>query len=154
MKNVNNADRSKSDMGLSPAEIVIPSLLGIGVGIAVSAVLLFIVGAIIYSTSDPNKLVLGASLVILGISSFVVGFAGSKRSGSLLSGFLSGLVFMFLLWTAALISGGQGSIPAPYSYLVRLGGLLVSLLGAFLASRNGRGPHFASSPKVPKIKKR
>lgn len=145
--------RSKNEDGVSPAELLLPALFGLGVGIALAAALLFAVGGIIYSTADPNKLVTTASMAILAVSSFAVGFAGSKKCGSFLPGLISGAAFALIVLIASFFTDGASAIPSPYSYLVRLGGLAVSALGAYLASRGRRGPRFASSPKTPKIRK-
>lgn len=152
---MNNAKGiSKNEDGISVYEVIMPSVIGVGIAAAVAAVLLLIVGIVIYSTADPNKLVTGASLVILAVSSFAAGLSGSKKGGSFVTGLISGVTFALLLWVAALISGGEGSIDVPYSYFVRLGGLFTSVIGALLGARGGHGRRFASTPKVPKIKKR
>ena len=151
---MNTAARTNNEDGISTAELIVPSVIGVVIGVAVAAVLLFIVGAIVYSTSDPNKLVTAASMLILAVSSFAAGFAGSKKGSSLLPGIIAGAVFALVTLTASLISGGDGAaIPAPYSYLVRFGAFAVSTLGAYLASRGDGGRRFASSPRKPKIKK-
>lgn len=151
---MNGALRNKNDDGFSFSELIVPALFGVGIAAATAAALVFIAGAVVYSTADPNSLVTGASLLILGIMSFVAGFAASKKGGSFLSGAIAGAALALVVFLASLISGGHGEIAAPYSYLVRLLGLVVSLLGAYLASRHGKGKRFASSPKLPKIKKR
>ena len=150
---MNTAKSNRNEDGMSPAEVMIPAAVGVGIAAAAAAALIFIVGAIVYSTSDPNKLVTPAALFILAAASFLAGFISSKKSRAFLPGLIAGTALMLLIFAASLISGGHGTIPAPYSYLVRLGAFLLSLLGAFLASRGG-GARFASSPKVPKIKKR
>lgn len=151
---MNSYLRSKGEDGASPADIIVPSLFGIGIGIAVAAVLLLAVGAIVYSTADPNKLLTAASMAILAASSFAVGFAGSKKSGTFLPGLIAGAVFALCLFAASLATeSGAPAIPSPHSYLVRLGGIAVSALGAYLGSKKTRGGRFSASPKAPKIKK-
>ena len=138
---------------MSASELLIPAAIGVGVAAAAAVVLILIVGAIVYSTSDPNKLVAGASLGILAAVSFAAGFVGSKKGGAFLPGLIGGAVFAIIVLIASLISGSDGIVPAPYSYLVRLGAFALSALGAYLASRSGHGRRFASSPRKPKIKK-
>ena len=150
---MNTAKANRYEEGMSPAEVIIPAAVGVGIAAAAAAVLIFIVGAAVYATSDPNRFVTPSALFILAASSFVAGFVSSKKSGAFLPGLIAGTALMLLIFAASLISGGHGVIPAPYSYLVRLGGFILSILGAFLASRRG-GAKFSSSPKVPKIKKR
>ena len=154
MKNLNTFKRSGNEDGITPAELIVPAAIGVGVAIACAVVLIFIVGAIVYSTSDPNSLVTASSLVILAISSVLAGFTASKKGGSFLPGLIAGTALMLIVFAASLISGGHGAIEAPYSYLARFGGFLLSLLGAFVATRSGGNKKFSSSPRVPKIKKR
>lgn len=149
---MNTTVRTENKEGMSAAEIIVPSAVGVGVGAAAAAVLLFIAGAIVYATADPNKLVTAASMAVLAVSSFAAGFAGSKKGGAFLTGVISGVVFAAVMLLCSLFSDG-GSIPSPYSYLVRLGAVGISALGAYLASRSGGGRRFASSPRRPKIKK-
>lgn len=151
---MNTAFRNKNEDGPSPAELIIPAAIGVGVAIAAAAVLIFIIGAIVYSTADPNSLVTTVSVGIFAFASFLAGFTASKKSGAFLPGLFAGLALTLILWASSLISGGHGEIAAPYSYLVRLGGFLLALLGAYLAARHGHGNKLASSPKMPKIKKR
>lgn len=150
---MNFDERSKTGGGFSPSELLLPMLFGLGTGVAAAAVLLFAIGAAVYSASDPNRLVTAASMIILAVSSFGVGFAGAKKSGSALPGVIAGVLFALLVFFASLIFGGeQPSVPSPYSYLVRLGGVAVSALGAYLATRGRTGMRL-SSPRRPKIKK-
>lgn len=150
---MNTASRTKKEDGMSASELLIPAAIGAGVAAAAALVLIFIVGAIVYSTSDPNKLVTGASIGILAAVSFAAGFIGSKKSGAFLPGVIGGAVFALIIFIASLISGSDSVIPTPYSYLVRLGGLALSALGALIASRQGHGRRLSSSPRKPKIKK-
>ena len=150
---MNTVLRNDRDDGIGAAEIMIPALIGLGAAAAVSVLLVFIVGAAIYATADPNKLVTAGSLLTAAAASFTAGFVGARRGRSLLCGVISGAFLAVILFAASFITSGGGALPAPYSYLFRAGAFALSVLGAFLASRLG-GKRMPGAPRVPKIKKR
>ena len=131
---------------------VLPSLWGVGAAVASAIVLLFAAGVIVYSTADPNGLVPVASVLILMISSLVAGVAGAKTGGGFVHGAVAGAVFAMIIFITAVIAGGEGSLPSPYSYLTRIAAVIVSLLGAYLGARRGRRK-IGGAPKKPKIKR-
>ena len=107
------------DEGPGALEILIPAGIGLGISAAVSAALIFIVGAAIYATADPNKLVTAASLAIAAVASFTAGFAGSKRGGSFLCGVISGRAHSRSLCSARFSRRGRaaGACMAPHGGL-------------------------------------
>lgn len=132
---------------------VLPTLWGAGAGIAASCVLLFAVGAAVYSTADPNSCLPAASAAILSLSSLTAGIAGAKIGGGFVHGAAAGALFALIVFVSALASGGEGALPPPYSYLVRAAALGISLLGAYLVSRRAGRRRIGAAPKRPKIKR-
>ncbi len=149
---MNTITRKSTEEGPGISELLIPAGVGLGVAAAVSAALIFIVGAAIYATSDPNKLVTAGSLAIAAVASFTAGFVGSRRGGSFVCGLISGCALALILFAASFISSGGAALPSPYSYLFRLGAFALSLLGALLASRSG-GRRMPGAPRRPKIRR-
>lgn len=114
--------------------------LTLGVTAVAGVLLVTIAAAIAYNSADPSACILPLAYGALGITSLVGGIVAGlcNREQALLGGVVSGSVFVLLVTIASLICSGaamdaMGGEASPlFSWLARLGVILIHMLGAYL----------------------
>jgi len=109
---------------------------------ALSAVLLLLVFcAVACSTDDPDSILFPLSLCALYLSAFAGGIAAVRFSGDgIMSGLLSGLLTMGLLWLLALLPFPESGVDMPTSLLYTALVIPASAAGAAVGHKRKEKP--------------
>ncbi len=120
----------------------------------IAAVMLFLLGFVVYRTDDPGKLITATSVFITAVAFVSAGVIGAVKGDGFLIGCFSGLMLFCIFFILSLFfDGDAGVVPyskMPYSLISFAAELILSAAGAFFASAGQRKKH--SAPRVPKIK--
>ncbi|MBQ7124215.1 MAG: TIGR04086 family membrane protein [Oscillospiraceae bacterium] len=90
--------------GNNVKKLSISVLIGAGIGVLSSAILLLFMAAVLAVGNIPAMLISPATVFVLAFGSFCGGFAGAKLSGE--KGLLCGAITGILFFAIVLISGG------------------------------------------------
>ena len=85
-------------------QIAISSSIGAGIGILASAVLIFIMAAILTIGDIPAMMISPVTSVLMAFGSFCGGFCGAKIAGE--KGFICGMLTGLITFIVVCISGG------------------------------------------------
>ena len=131
LKKRSGKEGPKKRDGLLPAAVK-----GAGIGIAVTAALLFLFCAILSGTEDPGPLTAPLALCALYLGGIAAGVCGAKRSkGGAAGGFLAGCVLACAILVLSLLPLPPSSFPATAS-MIFLGLLLpAGALGGILGTK-------------------
>lgn len=138
MSNQNRPHRSKESSDATLSSMLRSSLKGAAIGLALSAILAFVICAAIIGLDDPDSLVFPLSLAALYVSAFVAGTMATRinRGGSLVCGLLSGGIFMLSYIFVSLFFPSE--LSAKYGFLASLlfHALIIvfSVLGGYAAT--------------------
>ena len=123
--------KSFTPKGLLPC-----SAVGAAIAVLCALLLTFAVSAILYSTSDPSRLITPAAFSVLYISALAGGFAAARfnRGSALLCGLLVGAMLVVFGFTVSLpISRSLSSdYGIPVEIGLRVAVIVCSLIGAFI----------------------
>lgn len=109
---------------------------------ALSAVLLLLVFCTIaYSTDDPDSITFPLSLCALYLSAVIGGIAAVRLSGDgIMSGLLSGLITMALIWLLTLLPLPESNVELPMSLLYTALVIPSSVVGSALGHKRKEKP--------------
>lgn len=144
-------DEHFGNIGKCCADAGISALISAGI----AAILIFLVGAVVYAADDPGKFVTAAAVAVAAISFLAAGVIGAKKGGGFLTGFLAGAVLLAVFLLLSVFFDGENVVPYsdfPYSLVSRALELLLSAAGAFFASKRETKRKKHPAPRVPKIK--
>lgn len=120
------------------------------IALACAMILLIVLSIIAYSNPDPDVLISPFSYSALFASALIGGIACAKINGrsGLLSGAMSGLLLLIVLFAASLFTGSDDS---DMSFGITLafyaGVILASVIGGLLGSRKPKRRHRRITPK-------
>ena len=91
-------------------KIAISTAIGAGIGMLASAMLIFMMAAVLAVGNIPAMMISPVTVILLAFGGFCGGFAGAKLSGEkgLLCGAISGAAFFLITWAAGGIAGNGG----------------------------------------------
>ena len=120
------------------------SALGFAAAMICAAISLLIGGAICYCAPDPNKYIIPVGIVAIYLSAAIGGFVACRLQGgdALLCGGVCGALLMltFLFFTLFFENDGKDAFSTGISLILRAMVIAVSILGAFIGSRQKRTP--------------
>lgn len=126
------------------------ALWGLVTALATALVLLLVLTAIAYSSADPDVLVVPFAYAALLVSTLAGGIAAAKISGAagLLSGTLTGLLLLIVLFVASLFVGSSET-DAKFGVTLAfyVGVILVCAAGGMLGSYKPKRRRRRISPK-------
>ncbi len=102
--------------GKTANKIAFSTAIGAGIGIISTAILIFMMAAVLAVGNIPAMLISPATVAMLAFGAFCGGFCGAKLSGEkgLLCGALSGIIFFLIIWISGTLfenfSFGTGMI--------------------------------------------
>lgn len=121
---------------------VFSTLLGVGITLLLSLILILSAAFILSLTSDPRPLVMPLGLTILYLSAFAGGTVSAKISEGLISPALSGLITTALILLASLAYPGKGDMSAVIKSIAFSAIEISSLIGGiayfFVATKRER----------------
>ncbi len=124
------------------------------ISVGIAAVMLFLLGLVVYRTDDPGKLITATAVIISAVAFVSAGVIGAVKGNGFWIGCFSGLMLFCIFFLLSLFfDGNEGVVPyskMPYSLVSYAVELLFSAAGAFFASTWQRKKY--SAPRVPKIK--
>ena len=144
--------KKKSPSGLTasiktatPRGLLMSTLIGLATAFTAGCALLFAASAIVYSTSDPARYVIPASLTVLYSSCFLGGAvcSVSYKKAPLVCGLTVPLLFLPLLFIGSLFLSPTLSAEhaLPLSVGLRGIGVIFSILGALVGTQNKKTKH-------------
>ena len=132
----------------APVSPLLRILRGTGIALLAAALcavaLLLIASGVVYSSSDPDPLLIPVSLLVLAVSSLLCGAVAERVSGAecLPVGTVAGVLWVLLCFLLSLAAGnGAGALSPVYSFSLRIPQFLLVLFGSFLAKRRPRKVH-------------
>ena len=134
---MNETARRRSQNTTSPFPLSIAYALLIGFACAI--VLLLLTTAVVYAQADPNRFALGGALAVLYLSAAASGIAAARLTKvPLLSGLVTGAVWLVLILLLALLSNGSatGEFNPLASILAHAAIPVSSLIGGYLGKKH------------------
>ena len=94
----------------SPKKYIISTAIGTGIGMLSSAMLIFMMAAVLTVGNIPAMIISPATVFVLAFGSFFGGFSSAKMSAEkgLLCGFVSGILFFVIAWAAGALFENSG----------------------------------------------
>lgn len=117
------------------------AVLGVGISLILSVVLIVSAAFVLSFTKDPRSLVLPTGLTVLYLSAFTGGTVGAKISEGILCPALSGLIMTALILLLSILYPDGGDMPPLVKTAAFLSVGLSSLLGgaAYFFAERKRG---------------
>ncbi len=107
------ANTKKKDESAVVAELPRAALKGVLLGIALAALLMLVISALLLTATDPEPLIGWLSAATLLIGAFACGISSVRAdsSRSALTGFVSGALYVLVMWLISLFFRGNESEP-------------------------------------------
>lgn len=120
-------------------KLVASILIGAGIGILSSAILIFLMAAALVIGDVPAFLLSPLTVVVLALGGFAGGFASSRLFGEkgFLCGAFSGIIFFIIAWIAGAFfeSAGFGTAAAIKAVMIVISGSLGGIIGVNYGKR-------------------